>query len=143
MVVTMKKCPKCKTEKPLTEFWKNKAMTDGFQCWCKDCWKVITTARRNGPNREVELRQRRNRHIVNKYGITIDEYESILNEQGGVCAICKQKNPTKIREMALDHNHDTGQVRGILCENCNRGLGLFKENQEYLNSAIEYLGRWW
>lgn len=80
---------------------------------------------------------RRNGHLVRKYGITADEYDRRLDEQGGGCKICG-----KILQrvsLAVDHNHKTGKVRGILCENCNRGLGMFKDDPNLLRSAIEYL----
>lgn len=133
----MKYCTKCKTNKPLSEYWKNKTTKDGYQAWCKPCWYVLTKSKLSGGSREKYLRMRRNGHLVRKYGITADEYDRRLDEQGGGCKICG-----KILQrvsLAVDHNHKTGKVRGILCENCNRGLGMFKDDPNLLRSAIEYL----
>ncbi len=71
------------------------------------------------------------------YGISIDTYESMLERQRGVCAICGQ--PPGERRLAVDHKHDTGTVRGLLCEKCNRGLGLFRDDQALLRAAADYL----
>lgn len=79
------------------------------------------------------------------YGITLDEYNLILLKQDNKCSICKQpetqidKRYNRIRSLAVDHDHVSGDIRGLLCGNCNKGLGHFKDNIKYLKSAIEYL----
>lgn len=79
----------------------------------------------------------RNRYrLLIRYGITIDTYESILLEQDGVCAICLMK---KEETLHVDHCHNTGKVRGLLCGSCNRALGLMKDNTDFLLKAIQYL----
>lgn len=133
----MKYCSKCKTDKPLSEYWKNKTTKDGYQAWCKPCWYVLTKSKLSGESREKYLRMRRNGHLVRKYGITADEYDERLARQGGGCKICG-RSLERIR-LAVDHDHKTGKVRGILCENCNRGLGMFKDSPELLQNAIQYL----
>lgn len=81
------------------------------------------------------------------YGITLDEYYEMLRQQDHVCAICKRpENAVDHRSglpraLAVDHCHETGKVRGLLCTNCNRGLGKFNDNVEYLAEAIKYLSR--
>ena len=71
--------------------------------------------------------------------VTEDEYEAMLEAQGGVCAICKEK--PKGSRLSVDHVHGTDQVRGLLCNLCNPALGLFKDNPDRLKRAIEYLER--
>lgn len=71
--------------------------------------------------------------------LTEDEYEAMLEAQGGVCAICKEK--PKGSRLSVDHVHGTDQVRGLLCNLCNPALGLFKDNPDRLKRAIEYLER--
>ena len=78
----------------------------------------------------------RDRHYLRNYGITLREYNNMLVKQNGVCAICEQ---SCTKELAVDHDHCTGKVRGLLCKNCNLGLGHFLDNTSYLNSAIKYL----
>jgi len=87
---------------------------------------------KNNPNscRNIQLR--------NKFGITLDVYNKILEGQNGVCAICKDECLTG-RQLAVDHDHKTGKVRGLLCMECNIGLGKFKDSSELLSKAISYL----
>lgn len=75
-----------------------------------------------------------------KYGLTREDYTRILSEQHGHCAIC-QHLPKRGRRLCIDHNHATGQVRGLLCDACNYGLGGFQDNPDFLLSAIAYLRR--
>lgn len=82
--------------------------------------------------------KRRAQFLKQTYGISVQEWENLLAAQGNVCAICKTKEPGK-RGWHTDHNHETGVVRGILCSNCNTGLGLFQDNTSTLASAIVYL----
>jgi Recombination endonuclease VII len=84
-----------------------------------------------------------NAYLKRNYGITEDEYESLLISQGGVCAICKQTNPAKgdrePERLAVDHNHRSGANRGLLCQRCNKLLGLAEDSQELLFRAQVYL----
>jgi len=73
------------------------------------------------------------------FGISFKQYESMLAEQGGVCAICGL--PDQWFGLAVDHCHQTGRIRGLLCSQCNRGLGLFKDNPQALDQAAAYLRR--
>ena len=85
-------------------------------------------------------------YLQRSYGITYKNYEALLKGQKYKCAICGSEGfildamKHKLK-LVVDHNHKTGVVRGLLCHNCNRGLGLFQDNPDILQSAIEYLGR--
>ena len=79
-----------------------------------------------------------NARLKNKFGITLSDYNETLKSQGGVCAVCSNQCSAG-RSLAVDHNHDTGQTRGLLCSTCNRGLGYFKDRVELLRAAIIYL----
>jgi hypothetical protein len=80
-----------------------------------------------------------------KRGLSVDGYLAMLKRQNSVCAICKQQETAphglsgKTKDMAIDHCHETGKIRGLLCSSCNRGLGLFGDNVGTLRRAIEYL----
>ena len=78
-------------------------------------------------------------YLRNKYGILPDQYEEMFKEQKGKCAIC---NKVSKRKLAIDHDHDTGLIRELLCSNCNRALGYFKDSKENLKKAVSYLERW-
>ena len=97
---------------------------------------------------DIEYRARgdwhRRRHLRYKYGLTIEAYEARLASQGGLCAICRRPemalgNNGETKRMAVDHDHDTGRVRGLLCSRCNPGLGYFLSSTELLESALAYL----
>lgn len=77
----------------------------------------------------------RNYNLVKNFGITIEQYRQMEKDQNGVCLICKQVENT----LHVDHNHDTGEIRGLLCGRCNRGLGMFRDNTLLLLEAIKYL----
>ena len=84
---------------------------------------------------KVALKQRRC-SLKRKYGITLDDYNSMLEAQGGRCAICHQE---KSETLAVDHDHKTGKVRGLLCGHCNNVIGFAEDKIELLESAIKYL----
>ena len=77
--------------------------------------------------------------IRRTYGITLQQYNQMLEDQNGVCAICGKADEVEGRRMAIDHNHDTGEVRGLLCGTCNRGLGNFQDSIDMLKKATDYL----
>lgn len=81
---------------------------------------------------------RRRYHLKSNYGISMKTYDKMLKKQNGVCAICKQKNGKKVN-LKVDHNHNTGQVRDLLCDNCNFAIGHSKENPSILRKMAQYL----
>lgn len=85
----------------------------------------------------------RERNLQRDYGISVSAYEDLLKGQGDVCKICNKPETSKLRgvtkNLAVDHCHKTGKIRGLLCSNCNRGLGLLQDSEEILSKAISYL----
>lgn len=116
---TEKSCSKCRIIKAKTEFYKG-TTADGFMGYCKQCF--------------TPLSDQRKRFIL--YGITAEQYEKFLDTQKGVCKICKMLPE---RGLCVDHDHATGKVRGLLCHDCNLGLGRFKDKVAILREAINYL----
>lgn len=129
----MKKCSKCKVIKPFESFYKNKYKLDGLNIWCNACFNSSRKIYRDN-----NLSMIRRINLRKRYNITIDEYEKILLSQNGVCAICRKNNLIK-RRFAVDHNHKTNKIRGILCYKCNVGLGSFEDDTTLLQKAILYL----
>ena len=81
-------------------------------------------------------------HMKRNYGMTFAKYEQMLDDQKGVCAICSAEPPDHHKKrLNIDHCHTTGRVRGLLCDACNRALGLFKDSPDVLLKAISYLAR--
>lgn len=83
-------------------------------------------------------RQTKDRFLRWRYGIGIEEFEEMMNAQGGACAICK-KDPSTDRALDVDHDHSSGFVRGLLCNDCNRAIGLFGDDPSVLVRAAHYL----
>jgi hypothetical protein len=82
---------------------------------------------------------KRNCVLKRKFGITIRQYNEMFDSQKGCCAICKTHQSQMKQTLAVDHNHTTGKVRGLLCGNCNNGLGRFKDSSILLDKARRYL----
>src|SRR3990167_6343729 len=138
-----KTCSKCKEEKNLSKFWFQDKKTGQRMSACKDCMKLATAWYRN-KNRELLNKKRKDYYhknqnremlrargirkkypertfatnIKTRFGITIDEYNLMLKNQKGGCAICGMKHNHK-RRFCIDHNHTTNEVRGLLCNGCN------------------------
>jgi hypothetical protein len=124
----MKTCCKCRQAKPPEAFARNRAKKDGLQERCKDCCKFhYHTSGYTVRQRELALKK--------KYNLTPEAYESMASLQEFSCAICGD-NTSKLH---VDHNHTTGKVRGLLCNNCNRAIGLLKDDVQVLLKAAEYI----
>lgn len=134
MAVT-KTCRRCKQDKPLEAFSLNRNGTHGRNTTCRTCACEVTAAW-HAANPGARHRQK-----LAKYGLTPESYAELLDAQGGVCAICERPPPGE-RMLAVDHDHDTGEVRGLLCSNCNTALGLLGDNAaSLLVVMVNYLAR--
>lgn len=116
------------------------------------CWKLPALTNANEDrNKYMQAYRRLNPKIFKgielkkKFGMSIEDYDKMLEKQGGVCAICGNKETTydprhkKTKELAVDHNHSTGQIRALLCRGCNQGIGNFNEDVQRLEKAVKYL----
>lgn len=93
-------------------------------------------------NKEVIKQTNKEFNLRVNYGLTIEDYNNIFNSQNGCCAICNRHQMNFKKNLAVDHDHNTGEVRGLLCHNCNTGLGQFKDNIELMKSGIDYLNKY-
>jgi adenine-specific DNA methylase len=132
----MKKCPKCGEQKPLSEFHKDKYSKDGTT---RKCGKCSTNQSKEWYRKNPHVK--RNANLLRDYGISLETFENMKAKQHGKCAICQNNFKDSI-DTCVDHNHITGQVRELLCNHCNRAIGLFKENIETLKSAVTYLKKY-
>lgn len=147
-------CTRCGEVKEPDEFPRDRGRSDGRGQYCKVCaraavhrWRrethpdVFAEHRKAeyGRNRETYRRSR----LKNRFGITLEQYHEMLALQGSKCAICNQiegaSREGRTMHLAVDHDHETGEVRALLCGNCNKGLGNFQDSPELLASAILYL----
>lgn len=145
----VKKCSKCGVVKSLGEFYNVKGRP-GVSSWCKKC--KLDQNKKYAKNPEVAARKklwkkkynlgtkdlRKFNRMKNLYGLSFDEYMRMVESQGGKCAICGKKL-SGVRGVNIDHCHKTGKVRGLLCRSCNLGLGFFRDNNDILDKAIQYL----
>lgn len=147
----MRTCTLCKTEKADTEFYRHIRMKSGLSSNCKSCCYIIS--RRWAIKNKEKMREATRRHrmkyperrrdyeIKRAYGISSESYERMFREQNGACKICVKQNLDG-RRLSIDHDHNTGTVRGLLCVKCNTGIGNFFDDPTLLESAITYLNQY-
>jgi recombination endonuclease VII len=126
-----KKCARCSEVKALELFPRNKNKKDGHHCYCKPC--QIEASRQSV---ERHHGSRRNYLLQHRYGSSSADVDAILQTQENTCAICRADGPVHV-----DHDHETGKIRGILCFNCNRLLGYVGDDLTWFEKAIAYLER--
>jgi hypothetical protein len=114
--------------KSLDQFVRNASTTSGWAPYCKPCLNA------RGKAAKDQVGGSRTYHLKRRYGITAAEADLMLEQQGGLCAICGAATAVHV-----DHDHATGQVRALLCFNCNGGLGQFKDDPAVLRAAAEYV----
>lgn len=145
----VKKCADCCQVKPVAEFYASKGRPggerDGF---CKECRRARDRLRQASRNKDIAARLAkdplyfRRKKLIRMYGITVEDFDAMLARQGGVCAIC-QKPESRVlygqnAALVVDHNHQTGKMRDLLCHRCNTSLGIV-EDAEFLAKALAYL----
>lgn len=145
--IAEKKCACCKEIKPAAMFSKSTGRKGNLYSWCRPCCAIKQKEWRNKnpeKKRAHDKKYRSNKKgyknvILNKnYKITINDYEKMLEDQSGKCAICENEAEGG-RYLSVDHNHETGQIRGLLCGNCNRAIGQLQDSPDILRKAIAYL----
>lgn len=131
-----KKCKHCHEIKPLSKFPKNKEMKDGHINRCNACSVKATMVSRNKPEHKKNFRSKSYQRY---YGISIETYDEMREKQNHRCFICDKHETDNGRFLAVDHDHDTGAVRKLLCNNCNSALGLLMDSPVILEKATKYL----
>jgi hypothetical protein len=115
----MKECRKCEEVKPLASFSKRSFLKSGSETHCKTCERA--------------------RKLKALYGMTPEDYSDIMDAQQGRCGICHKEETLEGSTFNVDHDHETGIIRGILCGPCNRGIGLLQDSPEVIGRAWAYL----
>jgi hypothetical protein len=126
-------CPKCNQVKQIDEFNKDIHTFTGYAVYCKECSNLIGHSRYRKHKEKYQ-----NYRLLKKFKITTGEYKSLFDAQNNSCAICQVPWDGK-KFMPVDHDHKTGKIRGILCDDCNLGLGKFNDSHEMLLKAAHYL----
>ena len=131
----MKRCCSCKQTKELDQFHKNKNLPQGVQRRCKEC-----ASEANRVYHSANKEKRRYGRLLKKYGVEEEHYKLMYDRAEGRCELCgveEEELPKK--QLCVDHNHETDEVRGLLCMSCNAGLGSLGDSVERLEKAITYL----
>lgn len=150
----MKICGKCKLEKEFSSFYKKNdrpkfvGTRSGYSSNCKSCILANQQTER-AKSQRADYRSNGGANIARSgelkrcYGIDLDDYNQLVQLQGGGCAVCGRKDSGQERQKAfhVDHNHTTRRIRGVLCSRCNHAIGLFQDNPDICLSAAEYLKR--
>jgi hypothetical protein len=159
----VKRCSKCGELKPLDQYYAAKGCRDGLRGDCKACFSARAKARYAEKSDEIKAyvkrwqqenadrlnayrrahnanrrREIRERHLKRTFGITLVDFDAMLAAQSGGCAICGRQAPENT-SLHVDHDHETGVVRGLLCFTCNGALGMLGESDEFLSRAADYV----
>jgi len=157
--ITERHCKHCNSVKPIQQFTKDRHAKSGYTYTCTKCRGIQHREYyKNNPEKQKikNDKQKENRkkfyntpegiissrkaHLKKMYNITLEEYDILLEKQNGVCAICFGKETSYRNEvLSVDHNHETGKIRGLLCNTCNRAIGLLKDDPKLLINAVNYL----
>ena len=139
-------CSRCGATRPLAEFSVDRRTRDGLQAWCKTCAGTYVRAwkRRNS---QRTRRQVYGANLRRNYGLTLAEYEAMVEAQGGVCAVCGRFETARnrdgtLRRLHVDHDHASGAVRSLLCSACNHVVGYLESDPSRLRAVAEYLRQW-
>ncbi len=144
----MKICSRCNTLKELPQFNKAKNTVSKLTSHCKLCLREARLLRKQPgyivpPKKKRINKGKRHNRLMKTFGWSLDLYNTILEGQNNVCGICKGLETSKIAgkviALAIDHCHDSGVIRGLLCKKCNIDLGYFRDNPKFLIAAAEYL----
>lgn len=138
-----KKCSKCKANKELGAFNKRNSRKSGLDSWCREC--VSSHSKTTYLSNEEKRIKNKDRALQRKYSITLEEYESLAKSQNFRCKSCNEEetklnsHKTSIRPLAVDHDHKTSKIRGLLCGKCNQALGLLDDNPLKIKALLVYL----
>jgi Recombination endonuclease VII len=131
----------CGKTKRITQFYGHRGRPGGRRAECIDCTKAANEKYRNCERTKL----RRKAYNLRRHGLTIEEFHARLEKQDGRCPICQRKIVAMWhgygngKGAVVDHDHETGRVRGIICSDCNRGLGYLKDSEANLAAALNYL----
>lgn len=138
-----KVCIKCEISKPLSDFYK-RTDTGKYRNDCKDCRNDYNLKLYHKSHKQKENHRKASwkHNIKKKYGLTVKEFRELEAEQDYKCNCCGiSKEQTQQKELCVDHDHLTGEIRGLLCLQCNAGIGMLGDNLEGVQKAYDYLFR--
>ena len=134
-----KKCKRCGLVKPRTEFTRIVRCKNAVIPNCRICEAEVAREKYARTPKEKTALINRKSKLKRAFGLTLEQYDEMLAAQGGVCAICGSDKPAGRGAFIVDHCHITGRIRGLLCTQCNTGIGHLRDSISILKQAITYL----
>lgn len=139
-----KRCSRCGEEKPLEDFYRNRRKKDGKNSYCKPC---SLAAKRDHWKKAEDTRARSyETHLLNRYGMTPEDYHALRESQEGCCVVCGCDPRVefahlheKVQRLQVEHSHQTGNLRGLVCQRCNKHVYWAGENLELVRRILDYL----
>ena len=157
-IQTTKECTKCHKVLALEDF--GPQTKRGKRGRCAQCRLCVAAYARGYRRRDPQLTKQRRKEQYDRfrvrddyrqkklqyrlqemYNLTLEEFDDMVSQQKGLCAICRKPNNVIGERLGVDHDHNTGEVRGLLCNHCNKGLAGFRDNPKILKNAINYLSK--
>jgi hypothetical protein len=149
MLIIGKHCTKCKIYLSLEKFYRASHHSDQKTSQCKQCllkkhsqYQKQNRAASSASNRRHYKRNPKSHQaygLKKRFGLSLEQYDQMLKDQDLKCAICNKHQEILTRRMAVDHCHKTGRLRALLCNSCNRGIGLFADDANLVEKAASYL----
>lgn len=141
MNMETKICKTCQTEKPVSDYPRHSKYKGGTRPHCTPCHQASerVSYHLNKHKRPYNYEEDKSRKLKKEYGIDYAQYLELLQTQNGKCAICGTSSTGKRKAFHVDHCHKTGKIRGLLCGNCNSGIGNLRDDVGLLEQAIKYL----
>lgn len=144
-MIKIKICTKCKKQKSLSAFHKARKGKHGVRGDCKECQqkynhKYMNNRRTKEQSKKwyaIHPEKIRQYNLRSKYNLTIEQYDTMFETQKGCCFICGRHQSEFQHRLSIDHNHKTGKIRGLLCDNCNGKLGWFEKNKKKILQHLE------
>jgi hypothetical protein len=144
-ICSSNKCINVGIAQTLNNFTKNNRKKDGLSTECKECQKEYRETHKDGKKEYqkqyhiVNNEKRRNNDYIRRYGISYNQKEIMAEKQSNLCAICFKY--FSINDLCVDHNHETNQIRELLCKKCNQAFGMLNEDIQTIENMIKYKKR--
>lgn len=147
----LKQCNTCREWQPRGNFNKDSGSPDGKHYTCRPCRikyrrqqevkdRVSAYNKRYALENPELMREKDRRNSLKRFwNMTVEQFDALKQKQGGTCAFCPKTESSPVKNLCIDHDHATGKIRGLLCDNHNRAMGLFKDSIEDMEKAIQYL----
>jgi hypothetical protein len=149
-VASLRLCRDCGDCKTTSEFWASEVKLKRPSCIAcskkkQAAWRDKNrnkTRKKHAAWRDAHPGKNLQYSLKRRYSITVERYQEMLNAQDGLCACCGRPGEGGALRLLVDHDHDTGEIRGLICRRCNTGIGMLGDDADGVRRALDYLERW-